>query len=143
MERLIAYKLSRLKNYVNYLKALKDTPFEIFENDFKVRGASERYLHLAIESVIDVGNEIISMQQLRRPDKYRDIPEILVESGIIPKEFALEFGNMIGFRNLLVHDYTVIDIALEYEFLKTKLHDFEEFMKYITNWLKTKPDQNK
>lgn len=73
---MIAEKLSRLKEYINYLRALKDTPLEIFETDFKTRGAAERYLHLAIESVIDIGNEIISALQLRRPEQYRDIPNI-------------------------------------------------------------------
>ena len=143
MERLIAKKLSRLKEYVSYLKTLKDLPLKTFEEDFKARGAAERYLHLAIESVIDIGNEIISIQQLRKPDQYKDIPDILAESGIIPRDFAAEIAKMIGFRNLLVHDYAVIDVTLEYKFLETRIKDFEEYMKHIANWLKNRPEQNK
>jgi uncharacterized protein YutE (UPF0331/DUF86 family) len=42
---------------------------------------------------------------------------------------------MIGFRNLLLHDYASIDLNLVYEFLQTKLPDFENFTKYIAKWL--------
>jgi len=37
-------------------------------NDFKIRGAVERYLQVSIECMIDVGNEIISSLQLQRPE---------------------------------------------------------------------------
>jgi hypothetical protein len=43
---------------------------------------------------------------------------------------------MIGFRNLLLHDYASINLNLVYEFLQTKLPDFENFTKYIAKWLK-------
>ena len=43
---------------------------------------------------------------------------------------------MIGFRNLLVHDYGVINLKLEYEFIKEHLPDFEKYMKHIATWLK-------
>jgi uncharacterized protein YutE (UPF0331/DUF86 family) len=45
---------------------------------------------------------------------------------------------MIGFRNLLVHDYAIINKALEHEFLKTRLPDFKSFMKHVVDWLKEK-----
>jgi len=139
MEGLITEKLSRLKEYLGYLRVLRDTPLKTFETDFRTRGAAERYLHLAIESVIDIGNEIVSALQLRRPEQYRDIPYILADAGIIPSILATEIAKMIGFRNLLVHDYAAINRALEYEFLRTRLDDFEAYMKHIAEWLKTKP----
>lgn len=143
MEGLIAEKLSKLKEYIGYLRTLRDAPLKAFEDDFKTRGAAERYLHLAIESVVDVGNEIISALQLRRPEQYRDIPSILAESGIIPKNFVEEITKMIGFRNLLVHDYGIIDRTLEHEFLQTRLSDFEAYMRHIAKWIRTKPFKDK
>jgi len=139
MEGLITEKLSRLREYLDYLRAMKDTSLESFMSDFKARGAAERYLQLAIESVIDIGNEIISSLQLRRPERYREIPDILAEAKIIPSELAERIAQMIGFRNLLVHNYAVINKALEHEFLQTRLSDFESYMKHMVNWLKKKP----
>lgn len=135
-ETLILAKISRLKQYLNYLKELRKSSIEEFMGDFRVSGSTERYLQVAIESVIDIGNEIISSLQLKRPERYRDIPYILSEAEIIPENLAEAIASMIGFRNLLVHDYASINLTMVYEFLQTKLQDFEEFMKYVFKWLK-------
>jgi uncharacterized protein YutE (UPF0331/DUF86 family) len=86
-------------------------------------------------TVIDIDNEIISSLQLKRPERYRDIPYILSEAKIIPKTFAETIASMIGFRNLLVHNYASINLNLVYEFLQKKLPDFESFMKHIAKRL--------
>ena len=135
---LITTKLSKLRQYQKYLKELKTNTFEDFKSDFKIIGAAERYLQVSIECMIDIGNEIISSLQLQRPERYRDIPYILAQSRIIPKTFAETMASMIGFRNLLVHDYASINLKLVYEFLKTKLIDFENFVKYIAEWLEAR-----
>ncbi len=80
--------------------------------------AAERYLQISIERVIDIGNEILSSPGLRRPERYRDVPAILAEAKVIPEGFAESVASMIGFRNLLVHDYALIYMALVYEFIQ-------------------------
>lgn len=135
---LIATKLSKLRQYQRFLKQLQANTPEDFTSDFKIRGAAERYLQVAIECIIDIGNEIISSLQLQRPERYRDIPYILAEAKIIPKTFAETIASMIGLRNLLVHDYASINLNLVYEFLQTRLPDFENFTKYIAKWLEKK-----
>ena len=132
---LILTKISKLNRYLGFLKQLRDVSFEELKDDFKTIGAVERYLQVSIESIIDIGNEIISQLQLRRPEKYRDIPYILSEENIIPREFADTIASMIGFRNILVHDYASIDLNLVYAFLKNKLEDFNLFIKYVAKWL--------
>lgn len=84
MEALMREKLSRLEEYLRFLRELKAASLEAFMTDFRSRGAAERYLQLAIESVIDIGSEIISFLQLRRPERYRDIPPILAQARSFP-----------------------------------------------------------
>ena len=133
---IIMAKLGKLQQYLNYLRELRKSSFEDFMSDFKITGAVERYLQVSIECMIDIGNEIISSLQLQRPERYRDIPYILARSGVMPERFADTMASMIGFRNLLVHDYADINLKLVYEFLQTKLTDFEEFIRHIVEWLK-------
>ena len=59
----------------------------------------------------------------------------MAKAKVIPKTFAETVASMISFRNLLVHDYASIKQNLVYEFLQTKLPDFERFTKHITKWL--------
>lgn len=133
---IIMAKLSKLQQYLNYLKELRKSSFEDFMGDFKITGAVERYLQVSMECMIDIGNEIISSLQLQRPEQYRDIPYILARSRVVPERFADTMASMIGFRNLLVHDYATINLKLVYEFLQTKLTDFEEFIRHVVEWLK-------
>ncbi|MEM3398051.1 MAG: DUF86 domain-containing protein [Nitrososphaerota archaeon] len=137
-KNLVVAKLSKLREYIGFLKELQAVSREDLVRDFKIRGAIERYLQVSIECMIDVGNEIISSLQLQRPERYRDIPYILAKAGIIPKDYAETMASMIGFRNLLVHDYASINLDLVYEFLQTKLSDLNAFIKYIAKWLEGK-----
>jgi uncharacterized protein YutE (UPF0331/DUF86 family) len=134
-EEIIKAKLAKMRQYLRYLEELRKASLEEFKRDFRLSGSAERYLQVAIESVIDIGNEIISSLQLRRPERYRDIPYILSEAEIIPRGFADSVASMISFRNLLVHDYASIDLDLVYSFLQTRLIDFESFLKHIVSWL--------
>jgi uncharacterized protein YutE (UPF0331/DUF86 family) len=134
-EELIKAKLAKMRQYLMYLEELRKASLDEFKGDFRLSGSAERYLQVAIESVIDVGNEIISTLQLRRPERYRDISYILSEASIIPRGFADSVASMISFRNLLVHDYASLDLDLVYNFLQTRLGDFELFMRYIASWL--------
>jgi len=135
-ETLILAKISKLNQYLKYLKELRKSSLEDFKEDFRISGSTERYLQLAIECIIDIGNEIISSLQLKKPERYRDIAYILYEAKIIPKNLADIISSMIGFRNLLVHDYASISKDIVYEFLQTRLKDFEIFINYISKWLK-------
>ena len=133
---IIMAKLGKLQQYLKYLRELHKSSFDDIVSDFKITGAVERYLQVSIECMIDTGNEIISSLQLQRPERYRDIPYILARSGVIPRQFADTMASMIGFRDPLVHDYATINLKLVYEFLQTKITDFEEFIRYIVEWLK-------
>ena len=121
-------------NYFTQL--LKKYPYEEFTSDFKVHGAAERYLQLAIECIIDIGNHIISALQLRKPERYRDIPFILGEAGVIPQEFAGEVARMIGLRNILIHDYVRVELEKIHSFMQRRLTDFKRYMDYVIDFIK-------
>ena len=135
-ERIIANRISKVREYVKVLRELQKASFQEFVSNPRIRYSSERCLHLAIECTINIGNHIISALQLRKPEEYHDIALILRENGIIPVEFAERFVKMIKFRNLLVHDYVHLDLSKVYSFLQERLVDFELFIRYIKKFLK-------
>ncbi len=96
----------------------------------------ERFLHLAIEEVIDIANHIVSFEQWREPSGYRDLLQILSEKGIIPEKQLPRFQNMASFRNMLVHRYENIDEELVYGIFSKHLADFELFAALIMQWVK-------
>lgn len=134
-ERIIT-RLEMLCEYLNILKECSNEQIERLKEDKIFRGAVERYFQLAVECVIDIGEILISNLKLRKPEDGRDVIDILGEKEIIPDEFAYKFGPITGFRNILVHNYVKIDLELVYKFLKENLKDFDQFAKYISQYLK-------
>ena len=102
-KELVSRKISQLREYLVALQNADDITWNKYEEDYRTRAFVERYLHLCIEKVIDIGNHFVSFHRWREPDGYRDLFHVLHENGIIPEEHLKTFQNMASFRNLLVH----------------------------------------
>jgi len=103
-------RLALAMSYVSVLVELKSRVSDVRSlEDPVLRGAVERYLHLAVESLIDVGMRLCSMLRLRKPETYRDVAKVLGESGVLEEEDSKRLELWIGFRNVLVHGYARLD----------------------------------
>lgn len=132
---VLATRLRRLREYLGYLRSLRRHSYRRFSGDPFVRGNVERYLQLAIECCLDLGNHMIADRGLRRAEDYREVFLILGEAKLIPKAFARRIAPMGGFRNILVHDYVRIDPRKVYEVLQKRLGDFERFSRSMAKFL--------
>ncbi len=63
----------------------------------------------ACEASIDLAMHIVSEDRLGIPKASREAFVLLQDNEIISKELAQNLIRMIGFRNIAVHDYQVID----------------------------------
>ena len=131
----IASKLEHLREYVTILKDYQYHKIEELQTDHTLKGAIERYLEVALECTIDIGEMIISREKLKRPESYQEVFLILGEQGILPKNFAITFAPSAGFRNRLVHMYAKIDIGRLHYYLQNNMGDIEQFGKYIAQYL--------
>ena len=135
MNNEIASKLEHLREYVTILKGYQYHKIEELQTDHTLKGAIERYLEVALECTIDIGEMIISREKLKRPESYQGVFLILGEQGILPKNFAIKFAPSAGFRNRLVHMYAKIDIVKLHYYLQNNVGDIEQFGKYIAQYL--------
>lgn len=133
---IINSRIAKLREYLKILRELSKENEKDFTEDYKIYGLAERYLQLAIECVLDIGNHMISRLEFKKPETYQDIPLILGKNSILPVEFSEKIAKMAGFRNILVHGYTDIDKSIVYVHLKEDLMDFEKFVRHITQYLK-------
>ena len=85
-KEIIRKRLNRLDEYLGVLKKLQRYSFKEFTADPERYGSAERFLHLAIEAVIDIGNHVIADLELGVVNWYSDIPKILAEKKFIPSE---------------------------------------------------------
>ncbi|MDI6902640.1 MAG: DUF86 domain-containing protein [Methanocellales archaeon] len=134
----ISLKLRSMKKYVNFLSSKRNVSREELEGNYELRSAIERNFQLAIESTLDIGEIIISVEGFEKPEDYKSVILILGKHDILPKDFAGEFALAAGFRNVLVHMYEEVDINILYNYLHNKLDDFDKFAKYMVEYIRSK-----
>jgi uncharacterized protein YutE (UPF0331/DUF86 family) len=134
-KEIIAARLDKLREYLKTLKAVQKHDLQQFKSDPFVHGTAERYLHLSIECILDIGNHIIADRGYRKPDSYAEILEILSEEGVISGQLSKKMAGMAAFRNVLVHDYLKLDRDKVYQIIKEQVKNFEELAKVYSELL--------
>jgi uncharacterized protein YutE (UPF0331/DUF86 family) len=119
------------------LEPLKSKPRIEFDRDPYLRDIAERNLEIAIQCCIDICHRIISLENARKPADYYEAILLIGELGIIPPDFARKIAPMAGFRNILVHEYLVLDWDEVYRNLQ-HLTDLVQFGEMIRGWLRKK-----
>jgi uncharacterized protein YutE (UPF0331/DUF86 family) len=132
---IIRKRLNKLDEYLAVLKKLQRYSFDEFSADPERYGSAERFLHLAIEAIIDMGNHVIADSDLGVVNWYSDIPKIMAEKEFIPSELEEKWISMIGFRNTLVHEYIDIDRKIVYDVLQNNIHDLEDLKRAFAQFL--------
>ncbi|WP_096436704.1 DUF86 domain-containing protein [Alteribacter populi] len=69
----------------------------------------ERAGHMIIETMMDVGNQMIDGFIMRDPGSFEDIVEILLDERVIQEEEGKEIKRLLPWRKTLLQDYTDID----------------------------------
>ena len=131
---VVRNKLEHLEEYINDLEEYQNLSLERLTGDKVLFRYLERTIHLAVESVLDIGSHIISDERLGNPKFNSEIIEILAKNEII-KENVEGYIKMAKFRNIIVHDYAEIDPEILLMIIKENLSDlkaiFRWYMEYI------------
>ncbi len=131
----IQIRLDKLSEYQRLLKGYQKVPWKVFKEDPTLHGAAQHYFLLAIQCCLDIGEIIISDKRFRHPTENRDVFRVLAEERVLPKAFAKKMMLAAGFRNLLVHAYTKIDLAKVYEHLQNEVKEFSAFSRHIAAYV--------
>lgn len=130
-------RLEKLGQFEKLLNGYARIPWKAFKSDPTLQGATQHYFLLAIECCLDIGEIIIADRQFRHPVDNRDVFRILGEERVLPKRLTEEFMMAAGFRNLLVHGYTKIDLQKVYDHLQKDLRRFSEYAQRVSRYARS------
>lgn len=125
---VVENKISAAKKYLKILADYRQYSKAEIENSVERRGAVERYLYLLTQTTIDLAETIISFKKLRKPTTLTESFYILEEEQIISAVLAAAMAKMVGFRNILSHEYAKINYEIVVDVLKNKMTDIEKFL---------------
>jgi uncharacterized protein YutE (UPF0331/DUF86 family) len=102
-----------------------------FNTDFTRQDAAILNIQRACEAALDMAQRVISVQGWGMCDSARGLFAMLQQRDIIDAELSLSLSHMVGFRNITVHDYEVLNIAIVERIISEQLDDVLRFSQSI------------
>ncbi|WP_127471247.1 type VII toxin-antitoxin system HepT family RNase toxin [Thiomicrorhabdus aquaedulcis] len=98
-----------------------------FKDDFLKQDAIAINLQRIAELAIDMAAYTIKKYKWGLPKDSRNHFQILEIHQVISPELSQKLQNMVGFRNVLVHEYQTLDIQLMQDVIENRLHDLIDY----------------
>ena len=83
-----------------------------FATDYRRQDSIVLNLQRACEQCIDVAQVLIKHAGLKRPRQNAEAFAVLAKAGLIADDEARRLRGMVGFRNVAVHEYQKISLAI-------------------------------
>lgn len=133
---VVLRKISQIRQRLTRLKDKKDVSVARLRSDPDTQDIVLHNLQLAIQGCVDIGSHIIADEGWGIAGSFSEIFYILQEKKVLGPVLTDKMIAMVGFRNLLVHEYETIRFDLVYDILQTHLSDIEEFLLAIIDHFK-------
>lgn len=128
-------RLQKIDEYVEYLERAQNYSLEELDDDLERQAAVERMLQLSIEALVDMGAHVITDEGLGTYERSRDVPGILNDHGYLGSDLCETWEQMIGLRDILVHQYLEVDIERLYDILQEELDDIQRIADIFNQFL--------
>ena len=88
-------------------------------------------LQMAIQNCIDIAAHIVSNEELGIAGSTNELFYMLQENGYLTLDLTEKMVAAVGFRNLVVHEYEVVDLKQVYQIVQKNIFDLENFLKAV------------
>jgi len=117
-------------------KDFKKIPEHKLITNENLYASAERHLEVAIQACLDIANHIVAALGLERPKKEAGEAFLsLAKEKIISQDLAKTMKKVVGYRNILVHEYLEIERHQTYLNIQKGLKDLVKFAKKIEDFL--------
>ncbi|GED18299.1 type VII toxin-antitoxin system HepT family RNase toxin [Kurthia gibsonii] len=126
MNDVILNKITTIERCVNRIHEVYEGNSENLK-DFTKQDSIILNIQRACEASIDLAMHIVSERKLGVPKASREGFKLLQEAHIIDSSLAKTLMNMVGFRNIAVHDYQALKVDILEAILDKHIDDFKQF----------------
>lgn len=121
----------RLERHLKKIDELRDMDI----NDYLVFTTLSMECFQTVNSLIEIGEYIVSKEKLGFPSSYREIFDLLFKANIISEEELKVFRRLIYLRNLISHEYYKMSEKELLEMIGLS-ENIKTFIKRIKSWEK-------
>lgn len=128
MDDVILSKKESLERCIRQARTYSALPSELpLDKDFLRQDAIALNLQRAAELCLDMANHVVRRRKLGLPKDSRESFTLLETAGIVPADLASKLRGMVGFRNILVHEYQDMRMEIFHHVVEHGLDDLVEF----------------
>lgn len=111
----ISDKISEINKFLEELAGIAPSTLEEYMSSIEKKAACERYVEKIVEAITDLAFLLIKHKKLRIPQDDADAFSILLENSIMSSELAEKLKDAKGMRNVISHQYGMVDDEIVFE----------------------------
>ena len=124
---LLAARVAAVRDAISRIRSVLPADAAKFQADRTAREVVILNLFVALQDVLSLATHWLSDEGAAVPQGYRDVFLLLGERGVIPSDLAGRLAAATGLRNLVAHQYAVIDWQRIHEIASLHLDDLLQF----------------
>ena len=131
---IIEQHIQNMEDALAQLGKYRNISFNEFQKDLSLVWIVEKGLEILIQNLLGIGAHLLASEIKNDWEDYGEVILKLGKHGVIPQEFSDQIKGMAGLRNILIHEYLRIDLNKLFDYLKYRLEDFIQFIRYIREY---------
>ena len=108
-----------------------------FDTDYTRQDAAILNILRACELSIDLANHLIKTRKMGIPTSSAEAFELLEKRGVIDGELCERLGNMVHFRNTIIHEYRRMNLEIVKAVITSGLNDLIVFGDRVREFAKS------
>jgi uncharacterized protein YutE (UPF0331/DUF86 family) len=128
---LLLAKATSVRRHLNRVLEKRDVDFPTFSKDIDRQESILFNLQMAIQNCIDIAAHIIGEEGFGVAGSTNEMFYLLEENGFLDTKLTEKMVSAVGFRNLIVHEYSKVELKRVFEVAHNDIQDLNEFLKYI------------
>jgi uncharacterized protein YutE (UPF0331/DUF86 family) len=129
---IVATKVGAIRDAVVRIRRVLPPEPAAFEADRTTREVVILNLFVALQETVSLATHWLADAGLDVPGSYREIFLALAERGKIPRDLAQRLASAAGFRNLVAHQYGVLDPGRVHAMASQELGDLLDFCDVVS-----------
>ena len=131
VDDVLVNKAASIERCVARVREEYEKDADTFAFDFTRQDAAILNIQRACEAALDMGQHLIRREGLGVPQSARDVFELLHRGGWLEASLLPVMKNMVGFRNIAVHEYQTLQLPIMVAIIMQHLGDFVLFSSAI------------
>lgn len=128
---LVHLKLRAMRELLDDLDGAGEVDADTLAGDRMLRHAVERILTQLVEQAAAVNGHLAVARLGRGAATYRESFDLAVQAGALPAALAARLVPSVGLRNVLVHEYTAVDLALVARGVELARTDYRSYVRAV------------